>query len=538
MHLRLRKTHHAAYGWMVGMLALGCGASHSPQSNGQSHWLRECSADKQCGELSCLCGVCSSTCEHSADCRSAVGENGVCKPATLAAGSGTCSSMVAKKLVCLAECSRDSECSARDKHLVCTSGICSVRTNAIDAGIAESSKDDGGRATVTLPMDAGSNRSAGGEQDSGVATDASTADASPAPTKMVVLAANALTCEKSEPSHVPANVMTMLSDVSASPWIVSNDVLTWSTLDDSGTPTLWHKTLQADAGSPTSTQLDSKSALGQELAADGADTLVMLGGAQGIDVNDIVMKWEPASGSALNLAIEPGAQMGGLLMDADSVYWMQANAGMLTAWRTPRVPGDDTSLGSTPYVYMSADDAAGPIMIGDFVYVAVSVSGNGQVFRASKDGTTQLAAFGPTLPYVKALATDGTDLFLLLDQPVGKLGNPTMSARVARMTSTGTLSNVIDLAEPGTDLIVSSDRIYWTSTKMEDSFPWTSATHGSLWSIATDGSGTPVEEVHVPGNVVLEHLYSDHGDIYFSLGCFEAVKSGWHVNAHIMRLMP
>src|SRR6187455_2984454 len=50
-------------------LPLGCETAPGDQHTGsESHFLRSCSSDSECGPLSCLCGVCSSACGNDAAC--------------------------------------------------------------------------------------------------------------------------------------------------------------------------------------------------------------------------------------------------------------------------------------------------------------------------------------------------------------------------------------------------------------------------------------------------------------------------------------
>lgn len=59
---------------VVGLgLALGCGAK-SEKVGGETNWLASCSADEQCSNSQCLCGVCSRHCDEQSDC-SEVGES-------------------------------------------------------------------------------------------------------------------------------------------------------------------------------------------------------------------------------------------------------------------------------------------------------------------------------------------------------------------------------------------------------------------------------------------------------------------------------
>ena len=62
--------------------------------------------------------------------------------------------------------------------------------------------------------------------------------------------------------------------------------------------------------------------------------------------------------------------------------------------------------------------------------------------------------------------------------------------------------------------------------------------HAGLWSIAADGSGAPVEHVHVPRTVLLANLFADQGDLYFMLACFEVSGDTTYPRQHILRFRP
>ena len=79
-------------------LCAACGGSDmSAKSDSQAHWLRACTSDSQCGELSCLCGSCSSLCASTVDCGGAAPR--------CAVPSGSCSDEVQGQRMCLASSS-------------------------------------------------------------------------------------------------------------------------------------------------------------------------------------------------------------------------------------------------------------------------------------------------------------------------------------------------------------------------------------------------------------------------------------------------
>jgi len=140
-----RDSHHAiAYTLAVVLLAAGCDGAHDPVPNGQTRWLHACNTDRECGSLSCTCGVCSTTCEHEDSCTSKLGYGATCQVAVLASASLTCSDARARGRICLAECDADKDCTARDPQLACVAGICSLRGKPGDGG-APIAVDSGSR---------------------------------------------------------------------------------------------------------------------------------------------------------------------------------------------------------------------------------------------------------------------------------------------------------------------------------------------------------------------------------------------------------
>jgi hypothetical protein len=67
------------------------GATEDGGTDSNTHWLRKCSADSDCGTLSCLCGVCTRPCNETASCAD-LGETAVCgtSPSTCASASPVC----------------------------------------------------------------------------------------------------------------------------------------------------------------------------------------------------------------------------------------------------------------------------------------------------------------------------------------------------------------------------------------------------------------------------------------------------------------
>jgi hypothetical protein len=92
--------------------ALGCTArSRSPSADSQAHWLKPCVEDAQCGELSCLCGVCSLVCANADDCGPQDGTALTCMAA--GAPSSDCADLTEGDGLCAPLC-QGGDCAAGD----------------------------------------------------------------------------------------------------------------------------------------------------------------------------------------------------------------------------------------------------------------------------------------------------------------------------------------------------------------------------------------------------------------------------------------
>jgi glucuronoarabinoxylan endo-1,4-beta-xylanase len=106
----------------LGLLAFAaCNPDSSPGPQGDSHtnWLRRCGGDAECGELSCVCGLCTRSCSGASECRDAPGYD--CFGADDAGALVACAGAEPPTGgMCLPSCS-DSDCSP---GFTCTAGAC------------------------------------------------------------------------------------------------------------------------------------------------------------------------------------------------------------------------------------------------------------------------------------------------------------------------------------------------------------------------------------------------------------------------------
>jgi len=105
---------------LAGWLA-GCEPPRSePQSDSHTNWLRNCDTDRDCGALSCVCGVCTASCSADDACSAAPGSS--CLPPTHAGIVAVCAGQPPRALgMCLPTCSADRNCADGQ---ACVAGAC------------------------------------------------------------------------------------------------------------------------------------------------------------------------------------------------------------------------------------------------------------------------------------------------------------------------------------------------------------------------------------------------------------------------------
>src|SRR5688500_19927099 len=90
------------------LLPLGCETTPGDRQTGsESHFLRACSSDSECGALSCLCGVCSSACSDDSVC-SALVADAECVPNGTRPKESTCPSP--PEAMCDLRCTTNADC--------------------------------------------------------------------------------------------------------------------------------------------------------------------------------------------------------------------------------------------------------------------------------------------------------------------------------------------------------------------------------------------------------------------------------------------
>lgn len=102
-----------------------CGSTTGPSTDSQTHWLKPCTQDADCGAdsgLSCTCGICTQTCEADDTTRCAdTATSSRCVTTDTQAYETICATTSAQASICLPECTQDADC---DQDQLCARGAC------------------------------------------------------------------------------------------------------------------------------------------------------------------------------------------------------------------------------------------------------------------------------------------------------------------------------------------------------------------------------------------------------------------------------
>jgi glucuronoarabinoxylan endo-1,4-beta-xylanase len=100
------------------LVAPACGPGEGPQTtDSQTNWLKSCEIDAQCGDLTCVCGVCTSRCGSDAECADL--EGSACVGAADPGAIAQCGGRSPISGLCLPGCG--AECG---EGFMCVAGAC------------------------------------------------------------------------------------------------------------------------------------------------------------------------------------------------------------------------------------------------------------------------------------------------------------------------------------------------------------------------------------------------------------------------------
>jgi glucuronoarabinoxylan endo-1,4-beta-xylanase len=121
---------------LVSVLIAACSPERGPQTGSQTNWLTACRSDTECGDLECLCGTCTASCDAEADCADLTGAS--CVPAEDAGAIALCGGCApAHAGFCLQRCD-EQEC---DDGTACVAGVCTpLREPTVSVSIDSSAQ--------------------------------------------------------------------------------------------------------------------------------------------------------------------------------------------------------------------------------------------------------------------------------------------------------------------------------------------------------------------------------------------------------------
>jgi len=121
---------------------LGCETeAGEPSTGSESHFLRSCDDDSECGDLSCVCGVCSTPCDDVAECTE-LDPIAECVPSATRPSDSACATP--PDAICDVTCESDADCDSLATASLCTQGFC--RENS---GVTSGSGGAGGAPPAT-----------------------------------------------------------------------------------------------------------------------------------------------------------------------------------------------------------------------------------------------------------------------------------------------------------------------------------------------------------------------------------------------------
>lgn len=439
------------------VFAAACAVSERPSDNGQSHWLDACESDAECGELSCLCGVCTTSCSEDSECDRRVGRDAVCRSAVLPS--------------CTSE---------RDAPSLCLPPVITVPDDAtistaqpIDAAV------DDAPSAVTPPRDSSAPDTSiepltnDGGADGGP-TAMMDAGLPPNPVEESICEALDDPDDPTVTNFLPEGIERIGSGGGISHLKASGTAFSW--LDDSdllymADPSAEPEILARDVGRPLH---------------DGDEIIFALWPPVGMPT---LAKLSLPNDDVIDLADEAIANITAIAADDSSVYWSsdQGQGDTVTIWRSDREPGNTVMLGTVTGVsppVMYADD--------DWLYFPIGLgidSEDMQLYRLRKDGSEPAEPIGDPMARLYTLFGDANGLFGLVSSSQLNPRSPGADQRVVRIdTADGSVETLYDIQKAWAwTAALDADYVYWIASAGGG------ATTAALWRGRRDAEGEAVK---------------------------------------------
>jgi hypothetical protein len=444
-----------------------CAATEPTTPNGQSHWLRQCTSMDECGELSCVCGVCTTLCANDAGCNELDHEGALCRSAEQLGTADACERGHAAVSMCVSSCERDRDCADVAAGLACETGLCvlAVTTDAGPSSDARASSEGDASSPPEPPATASPD---GGEPEP-------LQDAGPAPPALLV------DCEKLRTQSLPAGIEQVFSSEFGGELLAADEDAVYA-----GTAgRIWRVPVDVTSAEDL-VQLGGAGAV-QTLLADGGELFFGTGATSLADL-PVMGKVTLADGSRVNLAREPTiSNITSIFVARDLVYWLgEDHMNDSSVWRSDREPGTSVMLASA----VGSNVSGSLQVVGDWLYFAVSPDPGGiqQLFRAPLDGSGSTQPVGEPVQGLNGLLTDGKTLFATLVGGQDALGNPSGERGVARVGLQDGAFELMYPTEQMGDLAMDATYLYWTERLVGGNVD-------SLWRGRLDGRGRAVKLV-------------------------------------------
>jgi hypothetical protein len=134
----------------LGATVVGCGArAQQSETGGETHFLKSCSSSEgDCGDgLSCVCGVCTRSCDEDRTCSSF--PNATCVSPGVSKQCGG----VAAVDHCDAICNEDDDCAAVSPFHVCSDGACRTEAPTPIGPVVDAEPPEAGASDTTTPLE-------------------------------------------------------------------------------------------------------------------------------------------------------------------------------------------------------------------------------------------------------------------------------------------------------------------------------------------------------------------------------------------------
>lgn len=456
------------------VLAAACATSTEPPGNGQSHWLEQCDENADCGDLSCICGVCSILCANDDACPE--DHELSCESAAALSTADDCEGDPAEIRMC----------------------VSAALAPADDAAVSDAEALDADIRTDAELRDAEGDAEGDAAEDDAAEDDAS----EPEPPVILPLDGFDISCETIADGELAPEVDLIETTIGSN----------FGQLFASEAAVMWGNNGTASYSLVGSTDVTSfvESIPGPVL--EGSDFFYFAGAT--------LTKRSLSGGEPVTLESEQtGLYASVIAPTSDAVYWVANDASdseITRFFRSDREPGDTIEIGS-----MRAQVEARPAVLGDYLYFGQTPgSGNSEysIARVALDGSEALETLTDPITDLGNIISNGTSLFATISEVTAPEDPPPTDHRILRVEPDGTTTTLFETNRlwwyPSLITIAAdANYIYWTA-------PATPTSAGrALWRGRTDGTGEPEIVAHGLSEESEHYIALNSSKIYLGTSC-------------------